>query len=708
MRFPPSDQGGDFILERFGDKYAYFQLQKAMESGQSDKADKWKKVFSGMLSGDLAIGARAPIKNIPNWVTPEVVRGGFVTGDFKAGGALKPHEIQLAKELYVRDKSASQVREYLNQWYLSQDGFARLGDMLESGHYRAETPEELALLTVCAFARDHSRVASEVLKKITPFFDRLRFYPRPVSTPPPDGFFRQSVYRLNSQLADIKPRASIKVQANVLNDWIPVYDRLLDLLENQKRVSWKSDVQDLLSDVEKLTSPKTPRRWSDKDRPFRRCLKVIEQLLSDQAVPERDQNYVQLVLKRHKEKYGNPESKQKFRAQQKQQNVDYWHDDLAKEIMEKLDGLDPESGISNPARLITRLGPQVPNSMVRKIELTRMGTLERLIKFGQIGSQEVLAGFIPRVSAKVVAAGIEHPAYRALYQNLYQSFHERRSLLLLNLESQTRLEELPWAAAFENVDTGKQDVADASTATLSEIASLVLNHFPQSQFSNPLVEQFIALKKKSGLSVIFVPELAADIFMGHFSRNFGLAAKASNEFMKDTVYGRYYDLPDHVDPASLGEFCSQRAGDKKRQGGSWVAQNGMVIEQAMILTSHNMASVLENFDLDVNFSASVLKCFDFVVKTLREVPATRYLELIALKNSAYAWRQMLALLTQLDRNEQEACFRRMQEKFSAEAPSFQKFFEPIFRGLEQTLNRDRIQNEIFLGWSSGRHPYSRH
>ena len=41
-----------------------------------------------MASGKLRIGSREPVSGLPAWVTPEVVRGGFATGEPAAGGAV--------------------------------------------------------------------------------------------------------------------------------------------------------------------------------------------------------------------------------------------------------------------------------------------------------------------------------------------------------------------------------------------------------------------------------------------------------------------------------------------------------------------------------------------------------------------------------------------------------------------------------------------
>ncbi|MBK7842034.1 MAG: hypothetical protein IPJ49_31050 [Candidatus Obscuribacter sp.] len=43
---------------------------------------------------------------------------------------------------------------------------------------------------------------------------------------------------------------------------------------------------------------------------------------------------------------------------------------------------------------------------------------------------------------------IDDPALARLFLQLYIAFRKRRSLLLLNLESQVKLEELPWLSVI--------------------------------------------------------------------------------------------------------------------------------------------------------------------------------------------------------------------------------------------------------------------
>ena len=98
-------------------QYAINQLAKALlgtGEGSLKKMKQWQDVLAGMLGGNLDIGSRTPIKNVPSWVTPEVIFGGFATGKYAAGGELLPFEKARYAEWGAEPASVDQVRMPLN------------------------------------------------------------------------------------------------------------------------------------------------------------------------------------------------------------------------------------------------------------------------------------------------------------------------------------------------------------------------------------------------------------------------------------------------------------------------------------------------------------------------------------------------------------------------------------------------------------------
>jgi hypothetical protein len=94
----------------------------------------WTDVMQGMATGEITVGSRQPVRSLPNWVTPEVARGGFATGRPAAGGDLQPYELSLAQVAGILSN-----RKSLAAYYMSDAGLAYLQDMLQTGGYKART-----------------------------------------------------------------------------------------------------------------------------------------------------------------------------------------------------------------------------------------------------------------------------------------------------------------------------------------------------------------------------------------------------------------------------------------------------------------------------------------------------------------------------------------------------------------------------------------
>ncbi len=107
------------------------------------RVGQWLDAVAGVTNGLLEIGTGPPILGIPAWVTPEVVRGGFVTGAAAAEIAPEPWERSIARRAGV-----APTRRALFAHHLSEAGLAELNALLDSGSYEVRIPEEAALLTV--------------------------------------------------------------------------------------------------------------------------------------------------------------------------------------------------------------------------------------------------------------------------------------------------------------------------------------------------------------------------------------------------------------------------------------------------------------------------------------------------------------------------------------------------------------------------------
>ncbi|MFD5818273.1 hypothetical protein [Streptomyces sp. NPDC127038] len=192
------------------------------------RVDRWRKVLAGMADGTLTVGSRTPVTGLPAWVTPQVVRGGFATGTPAASGPLLAHESDAAERAGLPAE-----RRALFAHALTTPGLAGLTDLLESGRYAVDLPEEAALLTV-AWLADHGETATalELLDVLEPFADRLRFVPRPVPAAPPESdstvVFRWTVEEVRGRLRQRRPHSGVEAMNEALTVWNPFADDLLD------------------------------------------------------------------------------------------------------------------------------------------------------------------------------------------------------------------------------------------------------------------------------------------------------------------------------------------------------------------------------------------------------------------------------------------------------------------------------------------------
>jgi hypothetical protein len=322
------------------------------------------------------------------------------------------------------------------------------------------------------------------------------------------------------------------------------------------------------------------------------------------------------------------------------------------------------------------------------------------------------------------SAGIEDPGLRALYGSIYRAFRRRRSLLLLDLQKQVQIEELPWVQVIERYRSQDLPAAHIALQALAETAVLALKAFPQAMLPNKLIQEFVALARGANLPLPLTEEVAADIFMGQFSRKFSDAVGVAAKTLSGSIYARYYAIDyDHVvaelskavaasdgntrGPGALAQLCAVRAGASL--GTYRPAINGQVIEQQLILTTHNLAALTSlpevRESLAGRWDVLAKHCFAWLVEHLQLPDAGRHVALLRIKNAAYAWRQMVFFLSQ-DETRVEGFLSWAREHLIEQPGDFVLRFEPALSGLEDAVNGRSgagSSGHVFVGWTSGRH-----
>jgi len=239
--------------------------------------------------------------------------------------------------------------------------------------------------------------------------------------------------------------------------------------------------------------------------------------------------------------------------------------------------------------------------------------------------------------------------------------------------------------------------------------------FPGTILPNPLVRELGVLARQSDVDAPLVEELAADIFMGTFSPKFLKAARIAGELLRGTLYERYYGIDynaiHNLTVAGLAQLCAERAGETSR---SWsVASNGKVIEQAQILTTHNLATLVHQVGIapEPGWADLARRCFGTVCRlTARVQDNPRPLGTI--KDAAYAWRQMLFHLSLCPPAEQRRVIAELTEETTRHATHVTARLAPALAGLHLTAaggtfdadgTADGGRARRFLGWSTEGH-----
>ncbi|MCP3140354.1 hypothetical protein [Pyxidicoccus xibeiensis] len=735
---------GDTGPVAVGTQYPLGQLARAIATSEQhpdaevraraqDKVRAWAEVFSGMLRGTLGIGSRAPVADVPTWATLEVARGGFATGQLLAEGALQPHEHALLDTLGLAPSKGA--RAELNAWYLGDEGLEALRRMLHTGCYRVQVPEEGALLVVAwLLEHDEGDRARALLDVLAPFLPRLRFYPVPHARPRPvSALVRvQHVGALRKELANVRPPEALERQRESTQVWTPLYDRLVALWVETVRegvpgrhltADFEARARVLLDDIDRALGAHPLCVWPRKPQlNFGRLHAVLKQVARErQPLLPGQQRLVRNVLDRIDQARGLPASEraQLLRASQQRELERPRHIDIARELQRRLadvpadEGLDSLEGLTEPVD-----GAPVPASLERKLLRALNAPVETLVERRVIRSSEALARVIPQLSAHVRALGITEPSLRTLYASVYEAFRRRRSLLLLNLASQVKLEELPWVRALEaHRTTGLEQTAQARQ-TLEQLVLLSLTSFPEVIFPNKLLQEVSALLKGAGLAVPVVEELAADIFMGTFSPKFVTAAQSAASLLTGTLYERYYDVPfarfDALGDLGFADLCVSRAesGGKSESGRSFVAVNGRVIEQAQILTTHNLATLVQVLELrpqlEPHLEPLAQRCFVRLCELLELQVPHFHGRLRNVKNAAYAWRQMVFFLSLLPEEAQRTFVGWAEDALSKRRARLPQRLGGALAGLRHAVEGGRWTDapagaRCFLGWTVERH-----
>ncbi|MFE5797458.1 hypothetical protein ACFQ8C_33445 [Streptomyces sp. NPDC056503] len=667
------------------------------------RARGWRDVLAGMASGTLRVGSRTPVAGYPAWVTPEVLHGGFATGSARAGGPLREFEAEAAYHAGVPAERAALFAYHLTEpglaalWELLDSGRYEVSLPEEAALLTVawlvragETDAAVGLVESLRPFADRLRF----LPRPTERPSAARAAERPAGLPAPEAgaVHRSTVEQARGALTARAPKHAVEAQREALSVWRPFADELLghwvEFTGPEGVVpagvvpegAWLTRGRELLDRYARLLAahPLTGRhrRPGSNEGILRGAL---AELTSGRELDARWAGLVRVAVTGMVRKRGLPGSGRHtaLRGRQAAQAALPAHHALAHLVAERLAALPQESGVVGVAPFVAPVtaaeelrtglpeGAEVPSSVRRVVDGTRSAPLGTLVASGIVPSAEAMAELVPQLVAAERAAVYRDPELRTLMAANYRAFRGRRSLLLVDLARQVAPEELPWVRAVDGHAEGDDATRSSAAAAARTLAETAVEHFPGTLLPNPLVRELGALLAASGLDAPLTEELAADIFMGRFSGKFLAAAGIAAELLGGgSLYERYYG----IDYAELGALAARRTGSAgggrgdrggndealkefarlcharagRERGHDSVAGHGMVIEQAQILTTHNLATLVRRVGIapEPGWAEAARRCFGAVRRLTERARRSPY-PLTGLKDAAYAWRQMV-------------------------------------------------------------------
>jgi hypothetical protein len=751
-------QEGAERLARIGSGYPFGRMAKAFvtsltheEEETRERAEgrvgQWLDVVSGMANGLLEIGTRPPILGVPAWVTPEVARGGVVTGSATAEIEPEPWERSLARRAGV-----APTRRGLFAYHLSEAGLAELNAMLDSGTYEVRIPEEAALLTVAwLVAAGDIDAAVALAEEIAPFAGRLRFTPRPLSAAAddPSVVSRETAAEAGARLAARRENERVATMREALTVWNPFADEVLalwlqtrdeDRLAARFPAAWRGRAAALLARYRELAAAHT--RCGKHRKPKENLailLRALETVVAGRELEPRQAGLLRHAVGSMIARRGEPGSPGHRGLRDDQAAIARLpgHHALARVVAGRLAELPQPRGVEAVEPLLTPVitmesdiygvprGAAIPPSVGKVVRRALAGTPQELVEQGVVPSAEVLAELVPRIAATTISATYRDERLRALMAATYGAFRNRRSLPLLDLEQQARLEELPWVRAVAGHRARSGDAVAGARGTLVGLAELTLTAFPGAIVPNAMITELRALAREAQLDLPLVEELAADIFAGRFSAKFLTAAQLAGRMLRGSLYARYYGIDYGAvlaidDVAQAGEgaptspafdaLCAQRAGYDASSYS--VAASGTVIEQAQILTTHNLAALTGPFGvgdrMQIDWDGTARRAFERAVVLAGRLRANGTPR--AVKDLAYAWRQTLFFLSALPAAEVGEFLTWARRTVRAQPPHVVEALTPVLNGMRDVFGRGSFDSNGFsehgrrlLGWSAGPH-----
>ena len=318
----------------------------------------------------------------------------------------------------------------------------------------------------------HNETAREVLAKIGPYVSQLRVLSGPSHLP---AILRFAGFRGGcglstiGRLRNIKPNAQILAQKEAIEIWTPLYDRVvalfLETIEKEPAklaagppAGWHERARLLLNEVDDAARTAShSRKHTRKKENFAQLISFLRKWVD----PRRDRDDKE--VKRVRELLGVYVSKRGVPGSQPVAPCANGNPSNARGQHSMRSRASSSTGSGNihrrPALRTLRRWSNPWTTRKRRCrrqsyEKSCAASLEDvdvLIERGVITSAEMLAPCCRKSHRPCAPPALAIRSSGHFMGEIYRAFRRRRSLLLLDLQSQVRIEELPWVRAIEGI-----------------------------------------------------------------------------------------------------------------------------------------------------------------------------------------------------------------------------------------------------------------
>ena len=588
----------------------------------------------GALEGKFKHGSRNPDIRYPEWFTKRVAHGGFYAGP--------KYELKKGENNVMILNNPEEMLKYAN--------------MIEYISHNLDGPEPLMIPTI-AYLENNGKIkeANELKELIRPYVDNIRFYP-----------IAEEIMKTKKKPNVFASLETIYQFTKWCTDYINKNNKKLKELE---RISRKKTLEMELIKLFNETKPegeykewpmqKISQIWLDEAQKlyknngwyggnFKRkrgilynLWIILEKVIKQKIIQEHSRRINSITgLDISRIKYYLYCAKCKKYIDMNSYLINN------REKIENIEKLEKCLRESKETRLELIMYENIKEQYnVEEVVLNKLNKcvlypIEELRDFGYIPSSEVFVELAQPMEAFLQTIDFDFKEDITVEEHLkfllYKSFKNMRSLLLLNLESQLKINEIPQYNVLCKVY--KRDKSSNSLILSKLLLSYYTEWFPGDIMPNRVVKMFYNLLKSEDKNLGLCEEIACDIFQRRFGEKYDTSLNIAKKNMINTLYSEYFELDTmYKNPQNLTNL-SLTLKEKYYGNGDfrWTNSNGQQIHASMVLTTHNLTQLdrfIDNLD--------VLKVLRNITYKLLSLLGNNTIQSLECSQIGHCWRNFM-------------------------------------------------------------------